>query len=276
MVFDTLKNENLNIDSEIKDIHTDILTAKEWLTKPDELRLQYVKAHLQIIRAKVAFLISRYDHHYKSQFFQLLKRDESKREMLFALLSAECAIQENGTICLKCNTEELRKYFFDPVERVKDRPSGLREVTFLRTIEQIISFVQTAESWALDVRVGAALAHLGRAKDAIDELMNSTIGKDVKLKFIHLLESPDLEFDCETCVADVDMDHSFVWGKESYDSKITEKGKKDFAELVNSDCEILNSGAIYIHCDNEKMGEYFFAACAGYVSTSEYEKYFED
>jgi len=274
MVFDTLKNVSLNIDSEIKDVHTDVLTAKEWLTKPDELRLQYVKAHLQIIRAKIAFLISRYDHHYKSQLFQLLKCGESKREMLFALLSAECAIQENGTICLKCNTEELRKYFFDPVERVKDRPSGLREVTFLRTIEQIISFVQTAESCALEVRVGAALAHLGRAKDAIDELMNSSIGKDVKLRFIHLLESPDLEFNGDVCVADVDMEHAFVWGKEQYESEITEEGKKYFAELVNSDCEILNSGAIYIHCDNEEMGEYFFAVCAGYSSVSECEKYF--
>lgn len=274
MVRDISRNVNLIIDEEIKEICVDVLTAKEWVTRPDELRLQFVKAYLQMIRAKITAVINRYDHKYKSTFFQLLQCGTSREEMLAALLNTECTILGNGTICLKCDTDELRKYFFNSVEIAKDRPDGLMEARFFRAIEEIISFIQTAESCALDVRVGAALAHLGRAKDAINELMDTCIAESVKIKFIHLLES-GLEFDCETSVADVDMEYGFVWGGEC-GSKITYSGKEYFAELLNSDCEILDTGAIYIHCENEEMGECFFAACAGYVSESKYKEWFED
>ncbi|MDR2728240.1 MAG: hypothetical protein LBB56_03845 [Chitinispirillales bacterium] len=112
MVLDILRNVNLTIDEGIEEICKDVLTAKEWLTRPRELRLQFAKAQLQIVRAKITAVIEMYDREYKSTFFQLLKPKEERQEMLFALWNAECTILENGTICLKCDTDEMGEYFF--------------------------------------------------------------------------------------------------------------------------------------------------------------------
>lgn len=80
-------------------------------------------------------------------------------------------------------------------------------------------------------------------------------------------------FDCELIIGDVDMPASFVWDEES---RITPYGCDYFKPLMACSYELLENGNISIADCNEVTGEKFTMACAGYISTSEFNKMFSE
>lgn len=68
------------------------------------------------------------------------------------------------------------------------------------------------------------------------------------------------------------MPASFVWDE---DCKITEYGKKKYKAIVEAEYTKLSNGNIEIHCDDEKLGESFCLAAAGYIGATEWDRIFE-
>lgn len=94
-----------------------------------------------------------------------------------------------------------------------------------------------------------------------------------KLKTFGALLNSNQAFDCELIIGDVDMPASFVWNAES---RITPYGCDYFKPLMACSYELLENGNISIADCNEVTGEKFTMACAGYISTSEFNKMFSE
>lgn len=91
-------------------------------------------------------------------------------------------------------------------------------------------------------------------------------------RFIDLLNS-NVELDCELIIGDVDMPASFVWNETN---KVTKYGIQKYKKIMESKYKILDNGNIEIFCDDYKLGSEFCYAAAGYISSQEYEKIFEE
>lgn len=89
-------------------------------------------------------------------------------------------------------------------------------------------------------------------------------------KFLDLLRSGE-ELDCDLIIGGYDMPASFVWYE---DSKITDYGVEKFKHIMEAEYTRLKNGNIEIHCDDEKLGEVFCLAAAGYIGESEYARIF--
>ena len=92
------------------------------------------------------------------------------------------------------------------------------------------------------------------------------------MKFIDYLNAVN-EIDCDLIIGDVDMPYSFVWDKNC---GFTEYGKNEFKEILDSEITIYKNGNIEIHYNDYEKGEYFTAACAGFIGVSEYDRLFTD
>ena len=90
------------------------------------------------------------------------------------------------------------------------------------------------------------------------------------MTFLELLESGE-EIDCGLAIADVDMPADLYWDENC---GLTDYGKEAYRELMASHFVRLESGNLYILCSNEKMGNHFSLAAAGYIGESEYQKLF--
>lgn len=89
-------------------------------------------------------------------------------------------------------------------------------------------------------------------------------------KFLDLLRSSE-ELDCDLIIGGCDMPASFVWYE---DCKITEYGIEKYKPIMEAEYTRLKNGNIEIHCDDEKLGEQFCWAAAGYIGESEYNRIF--
>lgn len=89
-------------------------------------------------------------------------------------------------------------------------------------------------------------------------------------KFLDLLRSGE-EMDCELIIGGADMPASFVWGA---DCKITDYGIEKYKAIMEAEFSKLPNGNIVIHCDDDKLGENFCLAAAGYIGSSEYDRIF--
>jgi len=92
-----------------------------------------------------------------------------------------------------------------------------------------------------------------------------------KMKTFHdlLIKGPNL--DCELIITGCEMPASFVWNSEQY---IREYGVEKYRAILEAPFTILSNGNIEIECDDERLGEAFVLAAAGYISSSEYDKIF--
>lgn len=88
--------------------------------------------------------------------------------------------------------------------------------------------------------------------------------------FLDLLRS-GTELNCDLIIGDCDMPASFVWYEGC---NITAYGIEKFEELMESEFTELENGNIEIHCDDERLGEQFCIAAAGYISENEYNRIF--
>ena len=100
----------------------------------------------------------------------------------------------------------------------------------------------------------------------------------VEMKFIEYIEErikDEKEFDA--VIGDVDMPATFCF---SSDWKITDYCKQKYADLLNSEIEVLKDPTgLYTECvevlyDDEEIGEIFCYAVAGYISEGEWERLF--
>ncbi|MDD3231448.1 MAG: hypothetical protein PHE09_19885 [Oscillospiraceae bacterium] len=89
-------------------------------------------------------------------------------------------------------------------------------------------------------------------------------------KFLDLLRSGE-EIDCDLIIGGADMPASFVWYE---DCKITDYGIEKYKPIMEAEYTRLESGNIEIHCDDDRLGENFCMAAAGYIGETEYEKTF--
>jgi hypothetical protein len=90
-------------------------------------------------------------------------------------------------------------------------------------------------------------------------------------RFVDYLKS-GIELDCDLIIGDVDMPASFVWDD---DCRITDAGYQKFKSLMDAPYEVLKNGNIEIFCDDDKLGEKFTYAAAGYIGATDYKLYFE-
>lgn len=90
--------------------------------------------------------------------------------------------------------------------------------------------------------------------------------------FLDLLRS-GIDLDCDLIIGNVDMPATFIWNE---DSKITEYGVERFKPIMEARYTKLPNGNIEIHCDNDKLGEDFCLAAAGYIGTREHTRIFGD
>jgi len=105
-----------------------------------------------------------------------------------------------------------------------------------------------------------------------DQYLTEAKSKTDKLyKSLYDFLSKQEHIDCEVVVADVEMLHSLVWDSGC---RILEYGLKKYDKLLNSPVEVYENGNIEVLCDDEAMGKEFFAAAAGYISSTEYDKIF--
>lgn len=91
------------------------------------------------------------------------------------------------------------------------------------------------------------------------------------MKFKQLLNILD-DFDGELIVKDLyESRFSFGWG----DMKLTKLGKEKFKQIIQSDVKI-TKGVIILQDENIKEDDYqlFISAVAGYVASSDYDKWF--
>lgn len=116
-------------------------------------------------------------------------------------------------------------------------------------------------------------AAIGVNWDVIRECTNDMFKPEYKKfkRFIDYLKSGVI-LDCELIIGDVDMPASFVWDE---DSRITHAGYQKFKSLMDSQYEVLENGNIEVFCDDDKLGEKFVYAAAGYVSEESYKSWFE-
>lgn len=95
-------------------------------------------------------------------------------------------------------------------------------------------------------------------------------------EYIELCIAKDLEFDA--VIGDVDMECTFCF----YDGmKITDYCMEKYGDLLNSECEVTfntngyNTDVVEVFYDDDKKGNRFAWAVAGYVSETEYKKLFD-
>jgi hypothetical protein len=90
------------------------------------------------------------------------------------------------------------------------------------------------------------------------------------MKLIDYLNS-GLEIDADMVIGDVDMPYAFVWDKGC---GFTDYGLAEFSDVLNSECVIHKNGCIEVFYDDCEAGEYFTAACAGFIADSEFQRLF--
>lgn len=99
-----------------------------------------------------------------------------------------------------------------------------------------------------------------------------TIAKVKKIKLINFLEAIE-SFSGELYTKDWESRHSFEWDNAYI--TLTEEGKKKFEKLLNSEIRI-NTDKIEIQDPiPEELYQLFMEANAGYVSTTDYDKWFK-
>lgn len=89
-------------------------------------------------------------------------------------------------------------------------------------------------------------------------------------KFLTLLQSGE-EIDCNLIIGNVDMPASFVWDENN---NITAYGMEKYKELLEAEYAKLENGNIEIYCGDEKLGEHFCLAAAGYIGLVEFTRIF--
>jgi hypothetical protein len=118
-----------------------------------------------------------------------------------------------------------------------------------------------------------------------EDIMASNIEETKKQTFIEFLRSVDKDaetetdwlFDGDVIVGDVEMRHALVW---EWGADISEYGYEKYKALLDSEYEITvghghtGYSVIEIFCDDYELGEEFFAAAAGYINSTEYDKIF--
>ena len=90
--------------------------------------------------------------------------------------------------------------------------------------------------------------------------------------FLELLES-GADLDCELIIGDAEMPASFVWDECC---RISRYGIEKYRPLMDAPIRRLPGGNIELLCDDEKMGEEFCLAAAGYTGEAEYQRIFGD
>jgi len=92
------------------------------------------------------------------------------------------------------------------------------------------------------------------------------------MKLIDYLNSGS-EIDADMVIGDVDMPYAFVWDNNC---GFTEYGLSEFSGILNSECVIHKNGCIEVFYEDYEAGEYFTAACAGFIGVSEFKRLFKE
>jgi stage V sporulation protein G len=116
-------------------------------------------------------------------------------------------------------------------------------------------------------------------KERLNEYLSEEKANEKPQSFLDFLRSEgeygDNFFDGDVIVGGAEMNHALVW---DIGADITPYCYEKYAELLDSPCKVHDHGngysVIEVFCDNHELGDEFFAAAAGYIADSEYQKMF--